>query len=165
MIFFYAYGEVSCQDILNYTTYNETSTAPGRYEPVPDQYGGRHIVEVAHGQAFIEWTDAWGWFFNSNYLFRFRKNIAMGAGTGLQFDQTGIYPLLSLNSILGNKSGGFAFGGDIKYIFTDILEPSACRIWITGGLYYRNFFIKMMPTFLFGYPEEWYCETGYSFSF
>jgi hypothetical protein len=40
---------------------------------------------------------------------------------GLQFDNTGLYPILSLNSILG-KNPGFAFGGDIKYIFTEIIE-------------------------------------------
>ncbi len=163
LLFLFAYSGASCQDIRNYTSYSRINPVKGNGESVSDFY--RHIIEVSHGQAFVDWTDAWAWIFSSNYLYRFRKNIALGAGAGLQFDNTGLYPILSLNSILGNKSGGFAFGGDIKYIFTEIIEPSASRIWITGGLYYRNFFIKMMPTFLFGWPEEWYFESGYSLTF
>lgn len=159
--------KVSCQDYMPGT--KPQDSIQGFYmeggNDLKGENTGRHIIEVAHGQAFVDWTDAWGWFFCGNYLYRFGKNVALGAGAGLQFDWQGIYPVISLNSILGNKSDGFAFGGDIKYIFTDIIESSASRLWITGGVYYKDFFVKMMPTFLFGYPEEWYFETGYSLSF
>ncbi len=123
-----------------------------------------HILEFSHGQAFTEWTDAWAWFFFGNYLFQVSRNIAVGAGTGLQFDWSGLYPALSANSIFGNKTEGFAAGLDIKFIFTGIIESPGERFWVALGGYYKNFFIKLMPTFVVGYPEEWYVETGYSFT-
>jgi len=124
----------------------------------------KHIIEVAHGQAFVDWTDAWAWIFSASYLYRVNNFAAFGGGTGIQLDWTGIYPEVSLNSIFGNKSDGFAAGIDMRFWFTDIIETPGERIWFTIGGYYKNFFIKAMPTFIFGYPKEWYFETGYSFN-
>lgn len=124
---------------------------------------GRHILEVAHGQAFVDWTDAWAWMFCTNYLYRLQKNVALGGGLGLQFDWTGIYPVISTNIILGKKSDSFAAGIDIKYMFTELIDEGS-NFWVTTGIYYKNFFVKAMPTFIFGFPEEWYFETGYSFT-
>ncbi len=124
----------------------------------------KHIVEVAHGQAFVDWTDAWAWIFTGNYLYRVTNYAAFGAGAGVQLDWTGIYPMISLNSVFGNKSDGFAAGIDMRFWFTDIIETPGERLWFTLGGYYKNFFIKVMPTFIFGYPKEWYFETGYSFN-
>ncbi len=122
-----------------------------------------HIVEVSHGQAFVDWHDSWAWMFSGNYLYRVHRKIAVGGGAGLQLDWTGIYPIISLNSIFGNKSSGFAFGADLRYMTTRLVEDESGRIWINAGCYYKNFFIKVMPTFIFGWPGEWAIETGYSF--
>jgi hypothetical protein len=156
--------EVSCQDTMNDTQDWGTIPMAISRELPSDLPGGRHIIEVAHGEAFVDRIDPWAWFFSGNYLYRIKQNAAFGAGAGLQFDWTGLYPVISLNTILGDKIKGLAFGGDIKYIFTDLIGPDASRFWITGGIYYKNLFIKVMPTFLFGYPGEWYLESGYSFN-
>lgn len=123
----------------------------------------KHIVEVSHGQAFVDWADSWAWMFSGNYLYRVHRKIAVGGGAGLQLDWTGIYPIVSLNSIFGNKSSGFAFGADLRYMTTRLVEDESGRIWVNAGCYYKNFFIKVMPTFIFGWPGEWAVETGYSF--
>lgn len=122
-----------------------------------------HIIEVSHGQAFVDWHDSWAWMFSGNYLYRVHRKIAVGGGAGLQLDWTGVYPIISLNSVFGNKSSGFAFGADLRYMTTQLIDDESGRIWINAGCYYRNFFIKVMPTFLFGWPGEWAVETGYSF--
>lgn len=124
----------------------------------------RHIVEISHGQAFVGWTNAWSWMFSGNYLYRLNKNIAAGGGAGFQFDWTGIYPTISVNSIFGNKSDGFAFGADFRYMMTQLIDDESGRVWANVGCYYKNFFVKVMPTFVFGWPEEWAFETGYSFN-
>lgn len=120
-------------------------------------------LEVAHGQAFTEISNSWAWMFHTNYLFQVREKLALGGGAGLQFDWTGLYPQFSLNSIYGNTGGGLAIGVDVRVIFTDIIDSPGERFWLSTGAYYKNFFVKMMPTFMFGYPGEWYFETGYSF--
>jgi hypothetical protein len=126
--------------------------------------GSGGILDIAHGQAFVDWKNAWGWFFCGSYLHEIRRNFALGGGTGLQVDYTGLSPLLSVNTIIGRKSEGLAFGADLRLLFSKSIEYPGNRIWITGGVYYRNFFVKAMPTFLFGWPEEWYFEAGYSFN-
>lgn len=127
-------------------------------------HGSRGIIDIAHGQAFADWKHAWGWFFCGSYLREAGRNFALGGGTGLQVDYTGISPLFSVNTIIGRKSEGFAIGADLRLLFSKSIEDPADRIWFTGGVYYRNFFVKAMPTFLFGWPEEWYFEAGYSFN-
>lgn len=128
-----------------------------------DSERSKHIVEVSHGQAFVDWTDSWAWMFSGNYLYRVHRNIAVGGGTGFQLDWTGIYPIVSLNSVFGNKSSGFAFGADLRYMTSRLIDDESGRVWVNAGCYYKNFFIKVMPTFIFGWPGEWAVETGYSF--
>ncbi|MFO7658497.1 MAG: hypothetical protein R6W78_15675 [Bacteroidales bacterium] len=156
MVHLFARGQYSIEPGFNGNFSGLSGTTAAKDMP--------YILEVAHGQAFTDWTDSWAWMFYCNFLVPVKKNIAIGAGTGLQFDWTGLYPLLSVNSIFGNKSEGFAAGVDVRGIFTSIIDSPGERIWVTAGLYYKNFFIKTMPTFIFGYPKEWYFETGYSFN-
>ncbi len=40
----------------------------------------KHIVEVSHGQAFVDWADSWAWMFSGNYLYKVHRNIAVGGG-------------------------------------------------------------------------------------
>ena len=129
-----------------------------------DDAGGKGIsLEIAHGQAYTDWTDAWLWVFSGNCLYHFNKIVAAGAGAGLQFDNTGIYPWFSINSIFGNKVTGFAGSVDVNFIFSSIPDEPYERIWPTMGVYYKNFFIKYMPTFLGGYKQEHFIQLGYSY--
>jgi len=160
IICFTAHVTAGAQDVF-YKANDINTPSFGNMDMPDNEIRSKHLVEVSHGQAFIEWTDAWMWMFSCNYLYRFYNSIAAGGGIGLQFDWTGLYPALSANLIFGNKSENFAAGLDLKYMFTELIEDS--RLWFTIGGYYKNFFIKAMPTFLFGYPQEWYFETGYSF--
>jgi hypothetical protein len=159
LIYYKASGQQTVADDLSHLSSSISSASAGGDE----ENIGRGIIEVAHGQAFVKWNDAWAWIFCTNYLYPVRRNLAFGGGVGLQFDYTGLYPVISLNSIIGKKSDGFAFGADAKYLFTKLITTGG-RVWITGGVYYKDFFVKMMPTFLFGYPKEWYFEAGYSFT-
>ena len=129
-----------------------------------DNSGGKGIsIEVAHGQAFTDWTDAWAWVFSNNYLYHFNKRIAAGAGAGFQFDYTGLYPCFSVNSIFGNKVEGFAGSLDVNFIFSRVPDNFYEHFWPTVGVYYKNFFIKYMPSFLTGYEKEHFIQLGYSY--
>lgn len=129
-----------------------------------DNSDGKGIsIEVAHGQAFTDWTDAWAWVFSNNYLYHFNKRIAAGAGIGLQFDYTGLYPWFSINSIFGNKVEGFAGSLDVNFIFSRVPDKFYEHFWPTIGVYYKNFFVKYMPTFLGGYDKEHFIQLGYSY--
>jgi hypothetical protein len=116
-------------------------------------------LEASHGQAYVDWIDPWSWHFKSCLLYHASRRISFGIGLGFHFDYTGIYPWPSVTGIYGNKSDGFAIGCEIGLFYSEI---TGVDIWPLTGIYYKNFFVKYMPIFLF-YEQEQYFEMGYSF--
>ncbi len=151
------------QDSSGFCTSIIPAGLTGDFTPQPSDRTGQGIsIEVAHGQAFTKWSDAWLWVFSSNCIYHFNKRFAFGLGGGIQFDYTDLYPWFSVNSIFGNKVNGFAFSFDVNFLFTREVKFGE-NFWPTAGLYYRNFFIKHMPTYLFGYEKEYFIQLGYSY--
>lgn len=116
-------------------------------------------LEMSHGQAYVDWINPWSWHFKGGFLYHASTRISFGIGVGFHFDYTGIYPWPSVIAIYGNKSDALAAGCEIGLFYSEI---TGADIWPLAGLYYKNFFIKYMPIFLF-YKQEQYFELGYSF--
>ncbi len=115
-------------------------------------------IEIAHGQAFVDWTDSWLYVTSFNYIYQFNNTVSLGGGVGFEVYWKGLLPKCSINSVWGNKVDGFAFSLDLN------LHPSTfddVPVWPTLGSYYRNFFLKVTPSFI-THEEEFYAEIGYS---
>lgn len=152
---------LSCCGLLFAQGYSAAPENQALY-PVSKWQSGRQpkfSLEVAHGQAYVEWIDPWSWHFKGCFLYHASRRISFGIGAGFHFDYTGIYPWPSVVGIYGNKSDGFALGCEIGLFYSEI---TGADIWPLTGFYYKNFFIKYMPIFLF-YEQEQYIELGYSF--